>query len=245
MALHQLHLHHSENFWPFLAACLTVFLFEFWPQASTTKLQKKFYKSRGYDFEEHLPLKTKGPTMQREKHYDQGITYAWPSCIQSHRTKYSISGKRIWRSVYNRRWTMFSAWKNKEKRKLHSIRRKHIANSNMLRKCLKAKVKTSGNTRPNRVSIVHCRYDNSPPSTTTQWWVLTTSWGRKAGGRTQRPCCAIPFYASPRVTKACTNSSIQMPRYCNHRNVRTWFNFVYFVLLAESTKFCSVWKPCT
>ena len=33
--------------------------------------------------------------------------------------------------------------------------------------------------------------------------------------------------------------------YCKHRNFRTRFNFVYFVLLAESTKFSSIRKPCT
>ena len=34
-------------------------------------------------------------------------------------------------------------------------------------------------------------------------------------------------------------------RYCNHRNFRTRFNFVLFVLSAESTKFSSIRKPCT
>ena len=33
--------------------------------------------------------------------------------------------------------------------------------------------------------------------------------------------------------------------YCNRTNFRTRFNFVYFVLLAESTKFSSIWKPYT
>ena len=33
--------------------------------------------------------------------------------------------------------------------------------------------------------------------------------------------------------------------YCNRTNFRTRFNFVYFVLLAESTKFSSIRKPCT
>ena len=33
--------------------------------------------------------------------------------------------------------------------------------------------------------------------------------------------------------------------YCNRTNFRTRFNFVYFVLLAESTKFSSVRKPYT
>ena len=33
--------------------------------------------------------------------------------------------------------------------------------------------------------------------------------------------------------------------YCNHTNFRTWFNFVCFVLLAESTKFSSIRKPFT
>ena len=32
--------------------------------------------------------------------------------------------------------------------------------------------------------------------------------------------------------------------YCNRRNFRMRFNFVYFVLLAESTKFSSIRKPC-
>ena len=34
-----------------------------------------------------------------------------------------------------------------------------------------------------------------------------------------------------------------MAHYCNRRNFRTQFNFVFFVLLAESTKFCCIWKP--
>ena len=33
--------------------------------------------------------------------------------------------------------------------------------------------------------------------------------------------------------------------YCNRTNFRTRFNFVYFVLLAESTKFSSIRKPYT
>ena len=33
--------------------------------------------------------------------------------------------------------------------------------------------------------------------------------------------------------------------YCNRRNFSTRFNFVYFVLLAESTKISSIRKPCT
>ena len=33
--------------------------------------------------------------------------------------------------------------------------------------------------------------------------------------------------------------------YCNRRNFRTRLNFVLFVLLAESTKFSSIRKPCT
>ena len=33
--------------------------------------------------------------------------------------------------------------------------------------------------------------------------------------------------------------------YCNRRNFCTRFNFVYFVLLAESTKISSIRKPCT
>ena len=33
--------------------------------------------------------------------------------------------------------------------------------------------------------------------------------------------------------------------YCNRRNFRTRFNFVYFVLLAESTTFSSIRKLCT
>ena len=33
--------------------------------------------------------------------------------------------------------------------------------------------------------------------------------------------------------------------YCNRRNFHTQFNFVFFVLLAESTKFCSIRKPYT
>ena len=33
--------------------------------------------------------------------------------------------------------------------------------------------------------------------------------------------------------------------YCNRRNFRTRFNFVYFVLLAESTKFSSILKQRT
>ena len=33
--------------------------------------------------------------------------------------------------------------------------------------------------------------------------------------------------------------------YCNLRNFRTRFNFVYFVLLAESTEFSSIGIPCT
>ena len=34
-------------------------------------------------------------------------------------------------------------------------------------------------------------------------------------------------------------------KYCNRTNFRTRFNFVYFVLLAESTKFSSIRKPYT
>ena len=34
-------------------------------------------------------------------------------------------------------------------------------------------------------------------------------------------------------------------RYCNRTNFHTRFNFVYFVLLAESTKFSSIRKPYT
>ena len=34
-------------------------------------------------------------------------------------------------------------------------------------------------------------------------------------------------------------------QYCNRTNFRTRFNFVYFVLLAESTKFSSIRKPYT
>ena len=36
-----------------------------------------------------------------------------------------------------------------------------------------------------------------------------------------------------------------VPVYCNRTNFRTRFNFVYFILLAESTKFSSVRKPYT
>ena len=34
-------------------------------------------------------------------------------------------------------------------------------------------------------------------------------------------------------------------KYCNRTNFRTRFNFVYFVLLAESTKFSGIRKPYT
>ena len=33
--------------------------------------------------------------------------------------------------------------------------------------------------------------------------------------------------------------------YCNRRNFRTRFHFVFFILLAESTKFCRIHKPYT
>ena len=45
-----------------------------------------------------------------------------------------------------------------------------------------------------------------------------------------------------------THSSVRNSNifdYCNRRNYGTRFNFVYFVLLAESTKFSCIRKPCT
>ena len=42
-----------------------------------------------------------------------------------------------------------------------------------------------------------------------------------------------------------TVSSLPFFIYCNRRNFRTPFNFVLFLLSAESTKFCNVRKPCT
>ena len=44
-------------------------------------------------------------------------------------------------------------------------------------------------------------------------------------------------------TKFCDGSHILY--YCNRTNFRTQFNFVYFILLAESTKFSSIRKPYT
>ena len=41
----------TRDFWPFSAVCLTVFLFEVWPQTCTIALYgKKTYRIRNYDF---------------------------------------------------------------------------------------------------------------------------------------------------------------------------------------------------
>ena len=42
-----------------------------------------------------------------------------------------------------------------------------------------------------------------------------------------------------------THNLLYYFQYCNRRKFRTQFNFVYFVLLAGSTKFSSIWKLCT
>ena len=56
----------------------------------------------------------------------------------------------------------------------------------------------------------------------------------------------------PQLSKACFAAnrlknclSSQSYAYCNRTKFRTRFNFVYFVLLAESTKFSSIRKPYT
>ena len=52
----------------------------------------------------------------------------------------------------------------------------------------------------------------------------------------------INFSSLPRES---TDKMPQCDHYCNRTNFRTRFNFVYFVLLAESTKFSSIRKPHT
>ena len=54
-----------------------------------------------------------------------------------------------------------------------------------------------------------------------------------------------PFEATAKHQDKNRKLSFATLWYCNRRNFRTRFNFVYFVLLAESTKFSSIWKPCT
>ena len=46
-------------------------------------------------------------------------------------------------------------------------------------------------------------------------------------------------------TQTQTQTHLFKQDYCNRTNFRTRFNFVYFVLLAESTKFSSIRKPYT
>ena len=56
------------------------------------------------------------------------------------------------------------------------------------------------------------------------------------------PHARIPAQEQPGL---CPKHSQQMGHYCNRTNFRMRFNFVYFVLFAESTKFSSIRKPYT
>ena len=43
----------------------------------------------------------------------------------------------------------------------------------------------------------------------------------------------------------CRPTTVDLHEYCNCRNFRMRVNFVYFILLAESTKISSIQKPCS
>ena len=54
-----------------------------------------------------------------------------------------------------------------------------------------------------------------------------------------------PCTASTTLTQQWHKNHIKTLAYCNRRNFHMRFKFVYFVLQADSTKFCSIRKPCT
>ena len=60
--------------------------------------------------------------------------------------------------------------------------------------------------------------------------------------------CKTQLTPRPRSRKALLRNASKSPlptRNCDHRDFHTRFNFVFFVLLAESMKFCGIRKPCT
>ena len=83
---------------------------------------------------------------------------------------------------------------------------------------------TSTSCPPSEQSPAHTFFD-----------MLTVQW---RNGKKCRPCLKPGAFFT-------LLSSQTIHYYCNRRNFRTRFNFVYFVLLAESTKFSSIRKLCT
>ena len=54
------------------------------------------------------------------------------------------------------------------------------------------------------------------------------------------------FYSSAASNQVrLLDTTLRFRKYCNRRKFRTRFNFIYFVLLADSTKFSSIQKLCT
>ena len=101
-----------EVVWPFLAICLTVFLFEFWPQTFAIKICKKACKIGVYNFGVQFSSKAVAHKLKHKvfffqiqalpTKFEKNLNYTWTNRI--------VSGPPILSTSFSRRCVF--AWEN-------------------------------------------------------------------------------------------------------------------------------------